>query len=163
MLLCAALEIDSYTARELVGLPTLHRVIDRNPRGRLGVIVALIAVTALVAGASGYLWRSGGTLPGAAASTTLPPRQTIAVPIFNGGSDYNYARRVAGRVKALGYAVPSVTARRKLHVQGDSGVLQPRAPARSPTARRRAVRAGQGASGRLAAEPGRRDRRARRA
>src|SRR4051794_6968426 len=109
MLLCAALEIDSHTARELVGLPTLHRVIDRNPRGRLGVIVALIVVTALVAGTSGYLWRSGGALPGTVASNALPPRQTIAVPVFNGGSDYNYARRVAGRVKALGYAVPSVT------------------------------------------------------
>src|SRR3954468_13463351 len=90
MLLCAALELDSYTARELVGLPTLHRVIDRNPRGRLGVIGALVVLTALFAGASGYLWRSGGTLPGTA-STTLPPRQTIAVPVFNGGSDYNYA------------------------------------------------------------------------
>jgi transcriptional regulator with XRE-family HTH domain len=109
MLLCAALDIDSHTARELVGLPTLHRVLEGNPRGRLSVIVALIVVTALVAGASGYLWRSGGSLPGTA-STALPPRQTIAVPVFNGGSDYNYARRVAGRVKALGYAVPSVTA-----------------------------------------------------
>src|SRR4051794_16614537 len=109
MLLGAALEIDMHTARELAGLPTLHRVLDRNPRGRLSVIVALIVLTALIAGASGYLWRSGGNLPGAT-STTLPPRATIAVPVFNGGSDYNYARRVAGRVRALGYAVPSVTA-----------------------------------------------------
>src|SRR3954469_8904736 len=108
MLLCAALEIDTHTARDLAGLPTFPRSIERNPRGRLSVIVALIVVTALVAGASGYLWRSGGSLPGAT-STALPPRATIAVAVFNGGSDYNYARGVAGRVKALGYAVPSVT------------------------------------------------------
>ncbi|MDX6516078.1 MAG: LytR cell envelope-related transcriptional attenuator [Gaiellaceae bacterium] len=107
MLLCAALDVDMHTARELVGLPTMHRSLERNPRGRLSVVVALVVLTALVAGVSGYAWRSGG-LPGTA-STTLPPRATVAVPVFNGGSDYNYARRVANRVKALGYAVPSVT------------------------------------------------------
>jgi transcriptional regulator with XRE-family HTH domain len=106
MLLCAALDVDTHTARELVGLPTLHRVLERNPRGRLGVIVALILVTAVVAAASGYFWRTGG-LPGTS-GTALPPPGAIAVAVWNGGGDINAARLVARRVQGLGYAVPSV-------------------------------------------------------
>jgi transcriptional regulator with XRE-family HTH domain len=107
MLLCAALDLDTHTARELVGLPTLHRVLERNPRGRLGVIVSLVVVTAIVAAASGYFWRTGA-LPGTTRGNGLPPRATVAVAVLNGGGDVNYARRVAGRLQTLGYAVPRV-------------------------------------------------------
>jgi transcriptional regulator with XRE-family HTH domain len=108
MLLGAALEVDMHTARELVGLPTLPRSIQRNPRGRLAV-VALVLATALAAAASGYLLR-GGTVPGVSGGSALPPPATIAVPVLNGGGDVNSARRIANAVKELGYAVPRVTA-----------------------------------------------------
>jgi transcriptional regulator with XRE-family HTH domain len=106
LLLAAALEIDMHTARELVGLPTLPRSIAPNPRGRL-FVVALIAVVALAAAASGYVLR-GGSVPGRT-STALPPPASIAVPVLNGGGDVNYARRIANTIKDFGYAVPRVT------------------------------------------------------
>jgi transcriptional regulator with XRE-family HTH domain len=106
LLLAAALEVDMHTARELVGLPTLPRSLAPNPRGRL-FVVALIAIVALAAAASGYVLR-GGSVPGRT-SNALPPPATIAVPVLNGGGDVNYARRIATTVKDFGYAVPRVT------------------------------------------------------
>jgi transcriptional regulator with XRE-family HTH domain len=106
LLLAAALEVDMHTARELVGLPTLPRSIAPNPRGRL-LVVALIAIVALAAAASGYVLR-GGSVPGRA-SNALPPPATIAVGVLNGGGDVNYARRLATSVKDFGYAVPRVS------------------------------------------------------
>src|SRR3954468_2078361 len=106
LLLAAALEVDTHTARELVGLPTLPRSIAPNPRGRL-FVVALIAVVALAAAASGYVLR-GGSVPGRA-STALPPPATIAVSVLNGGGDVKYARRLANSVENFGYAVPRVS------------------------------------------------------
>jgi hypothetical protein len=105
MLLCAALDVDTHTARELVGLPTLPRPIQRNPRGRLAVI-ALVVVVALAAAASGYLLR-GGSVPGVAGSA-LPPPATIAVSVWNGAGDRNFTAQIANQVRGLGYAVPTV-------------------------------------------------------
>jgi transcriptional regulator with XRE-family HTH domain len=107
VLLCAALEIDLHTAREVAGLPTRPRSLEVNPRGRLTVVVALLAVTAVIAAASGYFLRGGGPAATTGAGV-LPPPSAIAVPVLNGGGDVNFARRIAGQVQALGYAVPRV-------------------------------------------------------
>jgi transcriptional regulator with XRE-family HTH domain len=107
VLLCAALEIDTHAARELVGLPTFPRSLQRNPRGRLTVVIALLLVTAVAAAASGYYFRDGGAAPGASVNV-LPPPSTIAVSVLNGGGDVTYTRRIASQVQALGYAVPHV-------------------------------------------------------
>src|SRR4051794_21735413 len=104
MLLCGALEIDLHTAREVSGLPTRPRSLEATPRGRLTVVAALVAVTAITAAASGYFLRGGG--PGGAGASVLPPPSAIAVPVLNGGGDVNFTRRIASQVQALGYAVP---------------------------------------------------------
>jgi transcriptional regulator with XRE-family HTH domain len=106
VLLCAALDIDMHTAREVSGLPTLPRPIQNNPRGRLTLMVVLI-VTAITAAGSGYFLRGGGP-GGAGQAGALPPPSAIAVPVLNGGGDVNYTRRIASTVQTLGYAVPRV-------------------------------------------------------
>ena len=104
VLLCAALEVDLHTAREVAGLPTLPKPIQRNPRGRLTLVLALAAVM-LVALATGWLLRGGGHGLGAG---TLPPPSAVPVLVLNGAGDVNYARRLALQVQTLGYAVPRV-------------------------------------------------------
>jgi transcriptional regulator with XRE-family HTH domain len=110
LLLASGLEIDNHEARELAGLPVLPRPIERNPRGRLGVTVALAAV--VVAGAIMLGYALGGpaghVLGRKSSSSSLPPTWNVSVVVENGSGDIDYTRRVASRIAGFGYQISSV-------------------------------------------------------
>ena len=109
-LLASGLEIDNYEARELAGLPVLPRSIQRNPRGRLAVVGALVIVSAAAAIMLGYALRgpAGQVLSLRNHGSALPAPWKTKVDVQNGSGDINYTRRVASRIAALGYQVVSV-------------------------------------------------------
>jgi transcriptional regulator with XRE-family HTH domain len=115
VLLASALEIDNREARELAGLPVHPRLIQRNPRGRLGLIAALIVLTVAAAVTIGYAVNrsTGGTLPFQHHGPTLPATFKIKVAVVNGAGDMNFTRQVASRIAALGYQITSVTSARR--------------------------------------------------
>jgi transcriptional regulator with XRE-family HTH domain len=113
-LLASGLGLDNHEARELAGLPVLPRPLERNPRGRLGLVTALLVLVAAGAALAGYALGGSSsrevTVPGtpAAKATPLPAAWQIRVRVLNGGGDINYTRRVASRIQALGYHVSFV-------------------------------------------------------
>lgn len=109
-LLVSGLEIDNHEARELAGLPVLPRPIQRNPRGRLGLIGALVVVSLAAAMLLAYALRgpAGHVLALGNHPAALPVPWKIKVVVQNGSGDINYTRRVASRIAALGYHVVSV-------------------------------------------------------
>jgi transcriptional regulator with XRE-family HTH domain len=113
-LLASGLGLDNHEARELAGLPVLPRPLERNPRGRIGVIVALLAVMAAGAALAGYVLGGSSNRPTATAveaaktATALPAAWEVRVRVLNGGGDVAYTRRVASRIQALGYHVTFV-------------------------------------------------------
>lgn len=110
-LLASGLEIDNYEARALAGLPLLPRSIQRNPRGRLAVMGAMVIVCIAAATMLGYALRgpAGQVLPLGNQGSALPAPWKTKVVVQNGSGDINYTRRVASRIAALGYQVVSVT------------------------------------------------------
>ncbi|MHB8059324.1 MAG: LytR C-terminal domain-containing protein [Gaiellaceae bacterium] len=110
LLLASGLEIDNHEARELAGLPVLPRPIERNPRGRLAAVAALVIVGVAVALMLGYALRgpAKGVLSPGHGKATLPATWKVKVVVENGGGDINYTRRVATRIGSLGYQITSV-------------------------------------------------------
>jgi transcriptional regulator with XRE-family HTH domain len=109
-LLASGLDIDNHEARELAGLPVLPRPIQRNPRGRLGALGALIAVGVVAATMLGYALHGPAerVLAPKNQSPALPAPWKIQVDVQNGSGDINYTRRVASRIAALGYRIAAV-------------------------------------------------------
>ena len=110
VMLASALEISNREARELAGLPVLPRSLQRNPRGRLGLIAALIVLAIAGAITLGYALHgpASNVLPFQNHGPKLPPTYRIKVAVQNGSGDLNYTRLVANRIAALGYAITSV-------------------------------------------------------
>jgi transcriptional regulator with XRE-family HTH domain len=113
-LLASGLGLDNHEARELAGLPVLPRPLERNPRGRLGLVAALLVLVAAGAAAAGYLLGGSSSPPAAApvkaakSSKALPAVWRVKVRVLNGGGDITYTRRVASRIQALGYQISFV-------------------------------------------------------
>lgn len=109
-LLASGLEIDNYEARALAGLPVLPRPIQRNPRGRLAMIGAIVIVCVAAVIMLGYALRgpAGQVLPLGNHGSALPAPWKTKVVVQNGSGDINYTRQVASRIAALGYQVVSV-------------------------------------------------------
>jgi transcriptional regulator with XRE-family HTH domain len=107
LLLVAALEVDRREALELTGLPVPPRRPERNVRGRVAAIAALIGALAALL----LVPRFGGDEAGAPAAAPvpkLPPPWRVSVVVLNGGGDINHTRRVASRIGALAYQVKRV-------------------------------------------------------
>ena len=110
LLLASGLEIDNHEARELAGLPVHPRSIERNPRARLAVATALVAVGIAAAVMLGYALRGSAThtLSSSGGKTALPATWKVKVVVENGAGDINYTRRVASHIAGLGYQIASV-------------------------------------------------------
>jgi hypothetical protein len=106
LLYATALGIDRREARKLAGLPT--GPLATNPRGRLAVAVALVAVATAVVLAVVVPPRLSGSDDNAASARGLPPAWHISVDVLNGGGDITYTRRVADRIGSLAYQIKRV-------------------------------------------------------
>ncbi len=106
-----ALGVDKGEARELAGLPPVHRNPLRvNPVARLAVTAALAALASAVLVALLMPGRSERVRTVvAAADPSLPPPWKIDVTILNGSGDINYTRRLASRIGSMGYLIERVT------------------------------------------------------
>ncbi|MGZ4411433.1 MAG: LytR C-terminal domain-containing protein [Gaiellaceae bacterium] len=111
-LLASGLELDNHEARELAGLPVLPRPLQRNPRGRLGALAALLLVVAAAAALVGYALRGTASAPGPVvagkAASSLPAAWQIKIRVLNGSGDINHTRQVASSIQSLGYHIAYV-------------------------------------------------------